>query len=480
LHSSDLPTKIPATRLRTNPGLTVFDGEAAALVRRSSDIVHATRTTPWRRILLFAMLLSVSLHNNWAQDTDTKSDGQKVKKTFYSSKDRLNAMHSAALFVPTQVSEVDISKGPPQEKHLFLLHYDDKVICDFATPGNKMGGKTPKFGCKITAVESADGQKQTLTPDIDETAPVKVKFGGSDNEVFAEILATRLMWALGYYADAWFPVHVECHGCPANPESGSGAPDVRTYALANIVRKFSWTKMTENGKDDEGWSWKELDTANGSPAYQRDGLKLLAAFMQHSDNKPPQQRLTCHKVDVDTKTQPPTATCDKSVMLVQDVGATFGGGGWFTSNSSAKMNIDIWSGKKLWSKAGTESAPQACQAVLRKSLAAKDGLSDPAISEDGRRFDAGLMCQLSDRQIEALFKLSRAAEMPKYHNSDGSFKSGVDEASVVQQWVTAFKKKREELAQARCEWKDKPADLSVIENPMSLPTVPNYCSSKPF
>jgi hypothetical protein len=480
LHSSDLPTQIPAARLRTNPGPTVFGGEAAALARRSSDIVHATRTTPWRRIVFLAILLSVSLHNNWAQDTDTKSDVQKVKKAFYTSKDRLNAMHSAALFVPTQVSEVDISKGPPQEKHLFLLHYDDKVICDFATPGNKMGGKTPKFGCKITAVESADGQKQMLTPDIDETEPVKVKFGGSDNEVFAEIVATRLMWALGYYADAWFPVHVECHGCPANPVSGSGTPDVRTYALANIVRKFSWQKMTENGKDDEGWSWKELDTANSRPAYERDGLKLLAAFIQHSDNKPPQQRLTCHKVAVDTKTQPPTATCDKSVMLVQDVGATFGGGGWFTSNSSAKMNIDIWSGKKLWSKAGTEAAPQACQAVLRKSLAAKDGLNDPAISEDGRRFDAGLMCQLSDRQIEALFKLSRAAEMPKYHNSDGSFKSGVDEASVVQQWVTAFKKKREELAQARCEWKDKPADLSVIENPMSLPTVPNYCSSKPF
>jgi len=480
LHSSDLPTQIPATRLRTSPGLTVFGGKAAALARRSSDIVHATRTTLWRTMLLLVILLSVSLHNNWAQDTDTKSDDQKVKKAFYTSKARLNAMHSAALFVPTQVSEVDISEGPPQEKHLFRLHYDDKVICDFATPGNKMGGKTPKFGCKITAVESADGQKQTLTPDIDETEPVKVKFGGGDNEVFAEIVATRLMWALGYYADAWFPVHVECHGCPANPVSGSGTPEVRMYALANIVRKFSWRKMTENGKDDEGWSWKELDTANGRPVYERDGLKLLAAFMQHSDNKPPQQRLTCHKVDVNSKTQPPATTCDKSVMLVQDVGATFGGGGWFTSNSSAKMNIDIWSGKRLWSKAGTESAPQACRAILRKSLAAKDGLSDPAISEDGRRFDAGLMCQLSDRQIEALFKLSRAAEMPKYHNSDGSFKSGVDEASVLQQWVTAFKKKREELAQARCEWKEKPADLSAIENPMSLPTVLNYCSSKPF
>ena len=54
--------------------------------------------------------------------------------------------------------------------------------------------------------------------------------------------------------------------------------------------------MYEDGKEEEGWSWKELDTANGRPTYERDGLKLLAAFIKHSDNKPPQQRLDCDKV----------------------------------------------------------------------------------------------------------------------------------------------------------------------------------------
>jgi hypothetical protein len=70
--------------------------------------------------------------------------------------------------------------------------------------------------------------------------------------------------------------------------------------------------------------------------------------------------------------------------------------------------------------------------------------------------------------------------MPQYHNGDGSFKPGVDEASVVHQWVDAFKKKREDLAKARCEWKEKPADLAAIDNPMALPAVPNLCSAKPF
>jgi hypothetical protein len=446
--------------------------------RRRFAVSHLTIAR--RRAVLPALLLAALGSTLVAQTPDTESGNQKPEKGFHTAKDRLNAMHSAVLFVPGKVSEADIAAGPPQQEHLFQIHDGDKLICDFKTPGNKMGGKTPKFGCQITSVESANGKTQTLTSDIQEDGPIKVKFGATDNEVFAEIVSTRLMWAVGYYADAWYPVQVECHGCPEDPISGSGATATRTYAVANIVRKQPWKKMTEIGKDEQGWSWKELDTANGRPVYERDGLKLMAAFIEHSDNKPPQQRLTCHIVSVDGKTQPPTTSCDQSIMLVQDIGATFGGGGLFTSNDSAKMNIEQWSGKKLWKNAGTVSAPHACQANLRKSLAAKDGLSDPAISEDGRRFDAGLMCQLSDQQIEALFRAARVAAMPKYHNQDGSFKSGVDDASVMHQWVDAFKQKREDLASARCEWKDKPADLAVIDNPMSLAEVPNFCSSKPF
>ena len=436
-------------------------------------------TMAWRISLLVLILVGALGRNVYAQDAESKPD-DKVKKEFYSAKDRLQAMHDAGLLVPKAVAETDIMEGPTQNKKQFQLHFNDKVICDFATPGSKMGGKTPKFACKITSVESVNGQIQTLTPEIDDGDPVKVKFGADDNEVYAEVVATRLMWALGYYADAWFPVRVECHNCPENPISGKGPTGTHTFDPATIVRKFSWRKMTEIDKPEEGWSWKELDTANARPTYQRDGLKLLAAFMKHSDNKPPQQRLTCHKVDVDTKTQPFTTTCDKSVMLVQDVGATFGTGGWFTSNTSAKMNLKGWSSKKLWNKVGTEGAPKQCQAALRKSLAAHDGLDNPMISEEGRRFDAGLMCQLTDGQIEALFKASRAAEMPEYHNSDGSFKTGVDEASVLRGWVQAFKQKREDLAKGRCEWKEKPADLTAIDNPMGLATVPNYCSAKPF
>ncbi len=212
----------------------------------------------------------------------------------------------------------------------------------------------------------------------------------------------------------------------------------------------------------------------GRPGYEKDGLKMIAAFIIHSDNKPAQQRLVCDGAQVDQSTKPFTTTCKASRVLIQDAGATFGGGGAFTNGKSAKMNLSEWSKKRVWKKVGTSSAPQECQAELPKSLAAKDGLGNPVISEEGRRFAAGLMCQLSDRQISDLFTVARVAEQPDFRNSDGSFKNGLNEAAVVKLWADAFKRKREELAAGRCRMKTPPADLSVIDNPAGLPTVPNF------
>jgi hypothetical protein len=426
-----------------------------------------------------AFLFASLVGQGWAQAP--QDPDEQGKKEFYTTKDRLQAIRNASIYSPKPAGEAGIRQGPPQKKSELQLHFDDKVICDFATSGSQMGGKTPKFGCQITRIESADGQVQTVNDRTKEDEPVKVKFGADNNEVYAEMAASRLLWALGFYADTWYPVRVECHNCPANPESGSGAKDTRTFDPAIVVRKFKGHKMYEAGKTDEGWSWKELEQVNGRPTYEKDALELLGAFLVHSDNKPPQQRLACSGIKLDESTHPTTTTCASSTMIVQDVGATFGGGGLFTNNDTAKVNLDKWSGTKLWKKVGTAGSdvPQ-CQARLPKSATAKDGLGDPMIGEEGRRFLAGLLCQLSDSQIADLFRAARVARMPRYHDSNGAFKSGLDENSIVQQWVDAFKKKREDLAAGRCRWKTQPAELKLIDNPASLATVPNFCSSKPF
>ena len=41
-----------------------------------------------------------------------------------------------------------------------------------------------------------------------------MKYGGTNGEVYGEVLATRLLWVLGFGADAMYPVNVICRGCP--------------------------------------------------------------------------------------------------------------------------------------------------------------------------------------------------------------------------------------------------------------------------
>ena len=461
----------------------MFHSPGAPGADRPSRRTAAPRPTT-ASLLSILVVAGVLACKGGAQTAQSQPSEPKVEKKFYMPKSRQEAMQAARLFTPKAVAETDIMAGPAQTKKQFQLHFNDKVICDFNKPGSEMGGKTPKFECKITRVENSNGQVQVLTDGMEEE-PVKVKFGADDNEVYAEVAATRLFWALGFYADAWFPVRVECHNCPEDPISGSGNKETRTYDPSTIVRKSKGHKMYEVGKEDEGWSWKELETFNGRPSYEKDGLKLMAAFVSHSDNKPPQQRLVCDDVKVDQSTDPFTTTCGESRMIVQDLGATFGSGGFFTSNSTAKINLKEWSGTRVWKKVGTSAetgAPgnQECQAGLRKSLTATDGLSDPIISEEGRRFTAGLLCQLSDQQIGDLFRAARVSQMPEYRNHDGTLKPGLDEAAIVQRWVDAFKQKREEVAKGRCRWKNQPANLGAVDNPMGLATVANTCSVKPF
>jgi len=110
------------------------------------------------------------------------------------------------------------------------------------------------------------------------------------------VLATRLFWALGFAADRMYPVRVRCTGCPEDPsKSPLIAGKVVEFDPAAIERKLPGRPMET--KTDSGWKWSELeDIGAEAPAgarAHRDALKLLAAFVQHTDNKAANQRLLC-------------------------------------------------------------------------------------------------------------------------------------------------------------------------------------------
>lgn len=328
---------------------------------------------------------------------------------------------------------IDVLSGPKGAENLFA---DGEVACDFKAPDpdDPPHGNTPKFQCAI-------GQDE-----------FKVKYGrvrdggrssGHENrEIFAEIAASRLLWALGFGADRVYLARVVCQDCPKEPwrASKGSLPTERGRLLldpASIERKFKAQTIRERDRPSQGWSWQELDLVDeklgGATRTERDALRLLAAFLQHSDNKASQQRLVCRKEDAAINASG-TVECRKPVALIQDVGATFGGGGNFTRNS-AKMSYRHWAATPVWV---ARSKPGPCVAKLNADW--RGTLQDPVISEAGRAFLARLLVRFA-KDHERVRQLFRAAGVDRMDDPEGS----------VEDWSKTFEDKVRTIDQTRCQ-----------------------------
>ena len=322
---------------------------------------------------------------------------------------RASVLQRSRVWSPTDVGAMDLKKGPPGPG-AFAFH--ETVTCKYLD--KKLSGNSPKFECVIG--------------DDDE---VKVKFGGNNGEVYGEVLATRLLWALGFPADRMYPVNVICKGCPAEFLGIERPNNESRFDPAVIERK---APGSEWGK--QGWSWKELEAIDGerggAPRAHRDALELLAVFMQHSDSKPEQQRIVCQS----KAKWPQPETCANPLLMISDVGLTFGRGTRSNTNETSGVNLDGWRATPVWKN------ETGCIGNLPKSFTGT--LSEPTISEAGRRFLAGLLMQLSDQQIEGLFE---AARVHLRLRTPGQVDSGF---ATTAEWVDAFKAKRQQIVERRC------------------------------
>ncbi len=312
------------------------------------------------------------------------------------------AIRRAQVWVPVNVGAMDLKAGPPGPG-AFAPNQD--LTCDYVA--KKMSGRSPKFACVI--------------PPNDE---LKVKYGRTNGEVFAEVAASRLFWALGFYAERMYPVRVACRGCP---------PAIKESEFASIQRKIPGKDL--DGRNVMGWAWPELDDVDhaegGAPVEQRDALKLLAVFIQHTDSKPEQQRLICvdrHNSSSDGE------PCRETIMMVHDLGQTFGGANLFNRDAVGSVNLSKWSQMAIWKD------QRRCVGNLPQSQTGT--LVDPAITEAGRKFLANLLAQLTDRQIHDLFEVAR---FPERILPDGS-----TEHATVDDWVAAFDRKRDDIVNHTC------------------------------
>jgi hypothetical protein len=278
-------------------------------------------------------------------------------------------------------------------------------------------GTSRKFDCAITK------------DDV-----VKVRYGEENGKVEGSVLSTRLLWALGFGADRVYPVKVRCRGCSADPwVDRKPVAGERLFELAAIERKFPGEEIKTN--DEGGWSWRELkrvdESLGGASLAQIEAMKLLAVFIQHTDNKVINERFVC----ADEKSS--DAECHRPFLYMHDVGLTFGHANLFDVNKIASVSFDEWVSTPMW-----RSDPKRCIGHMRQS--ATGTLGDPQVSEAGRKFLADLLVQLSDQQLRNMFEVARIDHRSRKPGTEAP-------PASVDEWVTAFKTKRDEIVSNRCE-----------------------------
>ncbi|HWN86071.1 MAG TPA: hypothetical protein VNN99_12995 [Vicinamibacterales bacterium] len=332
---------------------------------------------------------------------------------------RAEALRRARVWEPVPVERMDVRAGPDDPRGFPFLatvscQYEDKAL----------RGHSLKFACALPGGDS-----------------LKVKVGGSNGEVFAEVAASRLLWALGFGADHMYPVRVMCRGCPARFGGRDTPSGDDAFDAAVIERPLDGAVFP----GDEGWAWWELDGVDpqhgGAAQAERDALTLAAAFLQHTDNKTEQQRLLC----LGEPPARPAEQCARPLLMLNDVGLTFGAANFLNDNGMGSANFRAWSAEPIWKD------PERCTANLRPSFSGS--LSNPRIGEAGRQFLADLLMRLSDRQITDLFEVSRIAErrrevavLTRSEPPATALAGGAPTA----EWVRVFKQKRDVVATTRC------------------------------
>jgi hypothetical protein len=95
----------------------------------------------------------------------------------------------------------------------------------------------------------------------------------------------------------------------------------------------------------------------------------------------------------------------------------------------AAVNFKEWSNQPVW------NGPAGCTGDLPRSWSGT--MRDPRVGEAGRKFLSDLLNQLTDAQLHDLFEVARFTER--------------DPTATVDDWVNAFKHKRSDIANRRCD-----------------------------
>lgn len=341
-------------------------------------------------------------------ESGAKAEEPKKKKPMksktVSSEERLDALSRAVVWhAPPPIKSAYLGADPKQPQ---------EITCTFEI--TQLGGTAPKFDCNL--------------PNGDR---LRVKYGRSP-EVPSEVASAKLLKTLGFGADNVILVEkVRCFGCPAEPFTTmktlgfAGAEELYAKVMdKKDARDFEWAAVETKHygraietEEVEGWAFFELDLIDpnkgGAPRAHVDALRLLAVMISHWDNKSENQRLMC----ISEKDWPEGGKCSKPFAMLQDVGSAWG---------PRKVDLPEWEKAPLWSDRAS------CTAGMDHLPYHGATFTPVKISEAGRQHLGGLLAQLSDQQIEDLFRSAR------FDHPTGLI--GLH-ATPIADWVRVFKAK---------------------------------------
>ncbi|HUF22483.1 MAG TPA: hypothetical protein VMN81_00005, partial [Vicinamibacterales bacterium] len=283
-------------------------------------------------------------------------------------------------------------------------------------------GTTPKFDCELPGGDV-----------------VKVKYG-INPEIPGEVAAARLLTAMGLAADHMsIAKRVRCYGCPRSPYRSRQVAewffvadlldqflDDGEYAdFANVAIERKFDARAFEVDHHEGWAFYELKAVDpargGASRAEIDALRLVAVFLAHWDNKSSNQRLICLGDDGKDSAEP----CDTPVLMLQDVGATFG---------PRKVDYLGWKQAPIWRDA------QGCAVSMTHLPYRGATFEDVEISEEGRQLAAARLGAFGPLAIANLFLSS--------HFPDAE--TGRLGTRNVQPWVDVFQEKVAALTSRTC------------------------------
>ncbi len=354
------------------------------------------------------------------------------------------------------------------------------ITCVFdeetANPNDPPGGKTAKFGC----IYNGKSIKVKYDPAISVQEPTGCKVPLTANSgLYGEIVATRIMWALGFRVDKMYPAKVTCENCPIDPwgyirkkakvldfkdnaikqicpegkfAAGKG-PETRhegpfVYFPAATEAKIAGESIVTNVK--EGWSFQEIFDENASYSQfpkkkkrqkiHREALAVFMAFLSHADSKEDNQRLVClDKKDKSAK------SCDKPFLMVHDPGNVMGRG-WapfqnmkegLKPTSTIKIDLKRWIESSPW--AGGDSSK--CTIHVNKHV--NGTLENQTVSAEGVNFLKSLIIELSREQIVDAFRGALVHYAPANARNDV--------APDAEKWGSAFfAKMKKDILSHKC------------------------------